>query len=105
MGVDPCRLSPRLVFSKARRWPIAALSGQWSRARSRSWSIGAFPGHEVSGAEPRAKSWTPGGVREGVRMYDRETVELALMALGEGMTHAEAAELCGRRVAGIKMPC
>ena len=38
-------------------------------------------------------------------MYDRETVELALMALGEGMTHAEAAELCGRRVAGIKMPC
>lgn len=28
-------------------------------------------------------------------MYDRETVELALMALDEGMTHAEAAELRG----------
>ena len=29
-------------------------------------------------------------------MLDRDDVELALMALGEGMTHAEAAELCGR---------
>ena len=28
-------------------------------------------------------------------MYDRETVELALLALEEGMTQAEAAELCG----------
>lgn len=28
-------------------------------------------------------------------MYDRETVELALLALEEGMSQAEAAELCG----------
>ena len=28
-------------------------------------------------------------------MYDRETVELALYALEEGMTQREAAELCG----------
>lgn len=28
-------------------------------------------------------------------MYDRETVELALLALEEGMTQKEAAELCG----------
>ena len=28
-------------------------------------------------------------------MYDRETVELALLALDEGMSQAEAAELCG----------
>ena len=35
-------------------------------------------------------------------MYDRETVELALMALEEGMTRAEAAELAGaaRRTVG-----
>ncbi|WP_220092573.1 hypothetical protein, partial [Slackia equolifaciens] len=30
-------------------------------------------------------------VRKGVRMYDRDVVELALLALEEGMTHAEAA--------------
>lgn len=30
-----------------------------------------------------------------VRMYDRETVELALLALEEGMSTREAAELCG----------
>lgn len=34
-------------------------------------------------------------VREGVRMYDRDVVELALLALEEGMSHREAAELCG----------
>ena len=45
-----------------------------------------------------------------VRMHDRETVELALAALGEGMTHAEAAELVGAsersvyRWAGGRLP-
>ena len=28
-------------------------------------------------------------------MYDRDTIELALLALEEGMTQVEAAELCG----------
>ncbi|MCF2620677.1 IS3 family transposase [Collinsella tanakaei] len=43
-------------------------------------------------------------------MHDRETVELALAALGEGMTHAEAAELVGAsersvyRWAGGRLP-
>ena len=39
-------------------------------------------------------------------MYDRETVELALMALEEGMTQAEAAELAGaaRRTVGRWVP-
>lgn len=36
-----------------------------------------------------------GMVREGVRMYDRDVVELALLALEEGMSQQEAAELCG----------
>ncbi|WP_217969055.1 hypothetical protein, partial [Adlercreutzia caecimuris] len=34
----------------------------------------------------------PASVREGVRMYDRDTIELALLALEEGMTQVEAAE-------------
>lgn len=34
-------------------------------------------------------------------MYDRETVELALYALEEGMTQREAAELCGASRASV----
>lgn len=36
-----------------------------------------------------------------VRMYDRETVELALYTLEEGMTQREAAELCGDSRASV----
>lgn len=43
----------------------------------------------------RTKSWTPGGVGTGVRMHDRDDVELALMALEEGWTRAEAGALVG----------
>ena len=49
--------------------------------------------------------WWAGGDADGkldratsgreVRMHDSETVELALLALAEGMTKTEAAELCG----------
>lgn len=35
-------------------------------------------------------------------MYDRETVELALLALEEGMTQKEAAELCGASRSAVK---
>ena len=35
-------------------------------------------------------------------MYDEETVELALLALEEGMTQAEAAELCGATRSAVK---
>ena len=34
-------------------------------------------------------------------MYDRDVVELALLALEEGMTQAEAAELCGASRAAV----
>ena len=43
----------------------------------------------------RTKSWTPGGVGTGVRMHERDDVELALMALGEGWAQAEAGALVG----------
>lgn len=36
------------------------------------------------------------GVRKGVRMYGRDDRELALLAVGEGMTYADAALLVGR---------
>lgn len=35
-------------------------------------------------------------------MYDRDVVELALLALEEGMTHAEAAELCGASRSAVR---
>ena len=44
----------------------------------------------------------PRRVREGVRMYDRDTVELALLALEEGMAEREAAELCGASLTSVR---
>lgn len=37
-------------------------------------------------------------------MYDRDTVELALLALGEGMTQVKAAELCGASPSAVRAP-
>ncbi|MBM6943549.1 hypothetical protein H6A22_10790, partial [Collinsella intestinalis] len=42
----------------------------------------------------RTNSWTIGSGRE-VRMYGKDDVELALLAVGEGMSRREAAELVG----------
>ena len=42
----------------------------------------------------RTKSWTIGSGLE-VRKYSRDDVELALLAVGEGMSRREAAELVG----------
>ena len=35
-------------------------------------------------------------------MYDRDTVELALLALEEGMAEREAAELCGASLTSVR---
>lgn len=37
-------------------------------------------------------------------MYDRDTVELALLTLGEGMSRAEAAEFCGASPSAVRAP-
>ena len=50
----------------------------------------------------RTKSWTPGASGREIRMYDKDDVELALLAVEEGMSRREAAELvgCGETAVG-----
>ena len=43
----------------------------------------------------RTKTWTTRVVLEGVRMHDKETVELFVLALEDGMTTRDAAEFAG----------
>lgn len=43
----------------------------------------------------RTKSWTPQGVREGVRMHSKEEVCLYLLAREDGMRRSEAAAFAG----------